>query len=167
MAIRRSIVSPHLAFLDSLSRSEDSFFFYAGLMAGTIVLLEETPLTQYRIHSRNESRFEMGSKAERLAKFARHTGQLVDATLEIRGLIRGSNRADLLRLIDRDVEFLRLLNSVQRSDSSRRSILKRLMTFLPLSGLSDLGGDSALVGLAAASLLSPTLGSQIYLGMRR
>ena len=54
--VRLSSVAPFLPYLERVSTSDDSFFFYASVLSGGGFFLDPRPWTDYRVHSANRSR---------------------------------------------------------------------------------------------------------------
>lgn len=119
LAIRRDLAVNSLPYLSRLDGGVDTFFLYVALVSQASVLIDDAPLTQYRVHDENISLAggpDEESRRLRLLTSARRQGRSHEVTREM--VVRCGNRA-VLREIDARI-LVNRLSIIYRDLGSRR-----------------------------------------------
>jgi glycosyltransferase involved in cell wall biosynthesis len=162
MAIRRRVIEPHLHELSGIRATDDTFYLYVALASGMMILLSSSPLTRYRLHTKNvsfHSHRPIAAVAERgSALSARYMNEL----REIQKLVERQGWQNVAHPLLLDRLYVAMVNAVQSPSSPREAVGRILLEMLsqPLDALTWkwLVAEAAAVG----HLVSPGLVRGLY-----
>ena len=161
-AVRREIVEQCRPYLARLRMTVDTMFFFAALVSPYSILLDERPLTRYRIHPENSSLAGGGPKevrAQRLLDFARVAEE---DYLVIQEYVRASRSWIGMRLMESRLLVVRLTASC-RDPRAQRGTYARLLLKVPrYLDTYPVRESTPTVVAATLCLLSPRAGRAAY-----
>ncbi len=163
--VRLSSVAPFLPYLERVSTSDDSFFFYASVLSGGGFFLDPRPWTDYRVHSANRSRrWDAASQGGTASDWP---ARAVESHAVLLEMAKASGHPDVIRCVERDLAMMQLLQDVARPVPSRRRSGGDLLALLRRLGVGHLPLNLGFATMGAAQLLSPTLGRRVHARLRK
>lgn len=157
IAIRRSVVEPHLNALDRLGSCQDSFLFFAALSSGLDILLDTTRLTLYRVSGALTSDERDGRKSVYSRSW--RYGQWIEDLTRLRAYFHDASTASVVRAVDTDLCVPRVLELVTSGIQERRPEAARALFSLVQGrpGVPRLTQRLVLIVLVSGFLIAPRL----------
>jgi hypothetical protein len=162
ISIRTSVIRPRNGYLRLLGGSEDTFFFYVAASSGCDILVDNLPLSKWRVHSTSMSSLSGLLPQGGSEKMLRATRRFQDATAVIRTMLSECGQDELVGKLDRESSFLALLYNIQAATNARTDTAATLAQFFPhlLQFKPRQNLELGVLGLVAVFL--PTLARRIY-----
>jgi len=161
-AIRRELVEQSLPYMVRMQSTVDTLFFFSALASKYSILLDNAPLTRYRIHGGNMTLAGAGSPEVRLNRLLGFAKVADRDYRVVRDLVASSPQPFAMRTIDARLLVNQLTLASRDPGSRRRDFVRLLPALIQYRDTYPVRENLPGVLGATLFLFSPSLGRAVY-----
>lgn len=155
MAIRRELFDRGIPYLVRMTTTLDTLLWFEGLVSDHSILLDNRPLTCYRIHNLNSSLARGKSRKERVANMLESSRSHDRDYRIVREFVCSTGQKPALRQIDASILVNRLTMLLRDPFSSRRDILRLYLEVMHFCDTAPIWRAIGEFGSSLLYLLAP------------